>query len=111
MVLFVEMSTELMLVHVTEQEFQPFSRWHLLPLIGLTISVVSGFATKYPDICQSFLRSYLWSMSLYLCSKTYHVIQEMCESLGIWCFDIVAPHPNAGNPNTLQQVHAKSKKM
>lgn len=110
MVLFVEMSTELMLAHVTEQPFRPLFRWYLSPLVGLTIFVVA-FEGEKLELATSFVLLYLAVSSVALCYKIYTVIQEMCSSLGIWCFDIVSPHPNAGNPNSMQWARKKSKKV
>merc|ERR1712014_380105 len=88
MVLFVEMSTELMLAHVTAQQFHPF-RWQVAPLIGITIWVVI-FGNS--DVLQYWIIVYTWSSGAYLTVKCITVIHEICDVLEIWCFDIVSPH-------------------
>jgi len=87
MLLFVEMSTELMLAHVTAQSFYPW-RWQIAPLIGITIwAAIFGNSWSL----QNAIVSYTWSMGAYLIMKCTHVIREICDALEIWCFDIVTP--------------------
>ena len=90
MVLFVEMSTELMLAHVTAQEFYPW-RWQVAPLIGITVWVAM-FGNS--DVLQYWIIAYTWSMGAYLVMKCVIVIHEICDVLEIWCFDIVSPYYN-----------------
>lgn len=88
MVLFVEMSTELMLAHTTAQSFMPW-RWQLAPLIGITVWVVmlgNSEGLRYVII------AYTWIMGAYLLMKCSCIINEICNVLGIWCFDIVTPY-------------------
>jgi ethanolaminephosphotransferase len=98
MFLFVEMSTELMLAHVTAQRFLPFQRWQLLPLIVLALwTVLLGDCTNGDKITllpeQSyFLTAYTWSMGTYWLMKCVLVIREICAVLQIWCFDIVTAY-------------------
>lgn len=101
MVLFVEMSTELMLAHVTAQTFRPMGRWHLVPLVGLTAwiavmgssSLSSGSnqedSNRWVEYC---IVAYTWSLAAYLLFKINLVIREICSTLQIWCFDIVSPY-------------------
>ncbi len=89
MLLFVEMSTELMLAHVTAQAFVP--RWHILPLVALTLWVVCmGGTVEY------WIISYTWSLAAYLVFKIVLVIREICSTLQIWCFDIITPYRLTG---------------
>ncbi len=88
MALFVEMSTELMLVHTTAQTFLPW-RWQLGPLIGITCWV-AAFG-KSEGLTYAII-AYASIMNAYLLMKFGIVIQEICDVLGIWCFDIVTPH-------------------
>ena len=89
MLLFVEMSTELMLAHVTAQAFVP--RWHVIPLVVLTMVV----ALQGDVVTVSYwIVAYTWSLAAYLLFKIVLVIREICSTLQIWCFDIVTPyHP------------------
>jgi len=88
MVLFVEMSCELMLAHVTAQSFNPW-RWQVVPLIGITIWVAI-FGNS--DVLQYLIVGYAWSMGAYLTMKYVCVIHEICDVLKIWCFDITTPY-------------------
>lgn len=88
MALFVEMSTELMLAHVTAQSFHPW-RWQLAPLIGITVWV-AVFGDS--EVLQYCIVAYTWIMGAYLSIKCVFVIREICDALEIWCFDIVTPH-------------------
>jgi ethanolaminephosphotransferase len=91
MLLFVEMSTELMLAHVTSQPFTPFRRWQLLPLVGLSLWIcVVGSS----DSLGYWLVTYTAGLAAYLSFKIVSVIREMCHTLHIWCFDIVTPYPS-----------------
>jgi ethanolaminephosphotransferase len=90
MIVFVEMSTEIMLAHVTAQRFHPWGRWHVLPLVGLTLWI----AVRGNDpLLEYWIIAYTWSMGAYLIMKMVLVIHEICNTLEIWCFDIVTPHP------------------
>lgn len=97
MLLFVEMSTELMLAHVTAQPFMP--RWHVLPLVALTIWVGSmrGATVDY------WIVSYTWSLMAYLVFKIVLVIREICSTLQIWCFDIVTPYQQSDIHHRIRQ--------
>lgn len=90
MLLFVEMSTELMLAHVTSQQFYPFRRWQLLPLIVLTIW--TGTRNGSTDSIEYYLVAYTAGMAAYLSFKVVLVIREICQTLHIFCFDIVTPY-------------------
>jgi ethanolaminephosphotransferase len=93
MVLFVEMSTELMLAHVTAQSFFPW-RWQIAPLIGITFWVAmfgNGEGLKHAIVV------YTWVMGAYLLMKCSDIIREICDALDIWCFDIVTPHYQVRN--------------
>ena len=98
MLLFVEMSTELMLAHVTAQQFLPWQRWQLLPLIVLTaVTVLLGDSSNGNEIItleelSYCLTAYTWSLGSYLLMKCVLVIHEICSVLQIWCFDIVTPY-------------------
>lgn len=99
LLLFVEMSTDIMLAHVTAQTFHPSERWHLLPLMLLTVYVlVMSVLLQQPYdpwLVSYWIVAYTFGMASYLVFKIVLVIREMCTTLGIWCFDIVTPHPNA----------------
>jgi ethanolaminephosphotransferase len=93
MILFVEMTTELMLAHMTNQKFQWF-RWQLLPLAALAI-VMGTYAAIGDQLDVELIKylvgAYTWSIGAYLVMKMVLVIQESCDVLNVWCFDIVTP--------------------
>lgn len=101
--LFVEMTTALMLDHMLDTKFRPF-RWCLAPLLvwGACVVASSGvvssndnndaFAfTKDADVQDRFFRTYAFVVVVFLACKIRVVVHEMCDVLGIWCFDIVNP--------------------
>jgi len=88
MVLFVEMTTALMLAHITAQPFFPW-RWQIAPLIGIT-SWVTIFGNH--GGVQFMIIAYTYSLGAYLLVKWICVVREICDVLGIWCFDIVTPY-------------------
>lgn len=88
MVLFVEMTTALMLAHMTNQKYE-WLRWQQLPLVALTIAMLAFDIDA--DLLKYWISAYAWSMGSYLVMKAVLVIQECCTVLNIWCFDIVTP--------------------
>ena len=89
-ILFVEMTTELMLKHITKQSYQAY-RWILAPLVLLTVAVATDTWPEHFMSTSEFLMLYAGAAGMYLAMKTIVVIDEICAVLGIWCFDIVTP--------------------
>lgn len=85
-ILFVEMTTALMLAHISHQRFRPF-RWTLLPLILLTMAVVIGHGEE----SRYFWVMYMTGAGVFLLMKSVIIIHEICVILNIWCFDITTP--------------------
>jgi ethanolaminephosphotransferase len=96
--LFVEMTVELMLAHLTEQDYQP-ARWILLPLVVFTAAVMSGQVHAGKETAD-FLLMYATASATYLAFKTLVVVHEICTVLNIWCFDIVTPRTRSTNRAT-----------
>lgn len=88
---FVEMVTTLMLDHMTKSKFVAY-RHTLTPLFFLYTLVDSGVSMRYLTL---YIAIYASGLSSFLMVKAKVLIQEMCNALGIWCFDIVTPHPNS----------------
>ncbi|KAG7373461.1 CDP-alcohol phosphatidyltransferase [Nitzschia inconspicua] len=101
MILFVEMSTELMLAHVTSQPFYPWRRWQLLPLIVMTVWTMQMPSNAEATLLQYFLTAYSWSIGSYLVMKSVLVVHEICNVLQIWCFDIVMPYRHGGGTSMI----------
>ena len=87
-VLFVEMTTSLMLDHMTGQRFK-WLRWQQLPLVGIVLAL--ALFNIDTDIMSYWVSAYAWSIGAYLVMKMVLVIQECCDVLNVWCFDIVTP--------------------
>lgn len=79
--LFCEMTTQLMLDHMTSCHFQPL-RLCLLPFLFF-------FVLNYEQ--EDMLLAYTVAMAIHMFMKVRIVIWEICQLLRIWCFDIVTP--------------------
>lgn len=95
-ILFVEMTTALMLAHVSNEFYTSF-RWTLLPLVVLAFLMAlpgsldsSGFLFFFSSP-QEYLIAYTYGAAVFLIMKTAVIIHEISSLLGIWCFDIVTP--------------------
>ena len=102
--LFVEQTTQLMLDHMVEEDFGLFKRWSLMPLVVLVGGMMvhgrrtnggdaSGVALSV-DAMDAIVLAYTTGLWVYLAFKIRVAVYEICDVLGIWCFDIVTPHPN-----------------
>ncbi|GFH59100.1 hypothetical protein CTEN210_15576 [Chaetoceros tenuissimus] len=89
-VCFVESVTGLMLDHMTRQKFDPF-RVTLVPIFILYYIV--DLELSMQQISQ-FMMIAACGMSSFVMLKSYRLVGEICDALGIWCFDITTPHPN-----------------
>jgi ethanolaminephosphotransferase len=108
MLLFVEMSTDIMLAHVTAQPFNPY-RWQMAPLLLLTMWVVLVGNNIEPY--QYWILVYTWTMFAYLTMKCSLVIHEVCVVLEIWCFDIITPHRKRKSRSSSCSYPGKATKM
>lgn len=86
--LFVEMVTRLMLDHTSGEKFQPF-RKVLVPLF-LIHCIVGDMYFMYSQV-DRFIWWYTAFLFVYSAFTFKIVINEICDLLGIWCFDIVTP--------------------
>jgi ethanolaminephosphotransferase len=113
-ILFVEMTTALMLQHTTHQPYPSF-RWILVPLVLLTVWVLLCSSANDDDSSSSttttqhfgftiseYLLVYTAVAGTYLVLKTKILIHEICIVLNVWCFDIVTPRPPS-RPQLQQQ--------
>jgi len=91
--LFVEQTTQLMLDHMVEGKFSAF-RWAMLPQVALAVAMAAGvvFSNEAVDV---FFIAYTTGLWVYLALKLKVHVYEICDVLGIWCFDIVSPHPKS----------------
>mmetsp|Transcript_30711 Transcript_30711/g.45784 ORF Transcript_30711/g.45784 Transcript_30711/m.45784 type:complete len:468 (-) Transcript_30711:608-2011(-) len=101
-VLFVEMVTQLMLDHVTEEKYNPY-RIALVPLVLFTFLIVGrevmGVVDMMNDrVVDDYLLSYTVGVTVYLLCKIRILIHELCAELNIWCFDIVTPRNATTTP-------------
>ena len=92
-ILFVEMTTDLMLKHMTKQRYQSI-RLVMIPLVAFTIMVsIHVWPNSYITIDQ-FLLMYTSIAGSYLAIKSIVLIHEMCIVLNIWCFTVGPRTPN-----------------
>jgi hypothetical protein len=94
--LFVEQTTQLMLDHMVEEEFLVTKRFSLYPLVALAAVMVGcdGHVSRFmsAQAFDAFLLAYTTGLWVYLAFKIRVLIYEICDVLGIWCFDIVTPY-------------------
>jgi ethanolaminephosphotransferase len=100
--LFVEMTVDLMMAHMTMQTYTAL-RWPLLPLLVLTSMVVSGYWQAGRETAD-FLLVYTSAVATYLVFKTVVTVHEISSLLNIWCFDITTKR----QPSTRPENHHKS---
>ena len=93
--LFTEQTTQLMLDHIVEENYEVHKRWSLLPQVILAGSMLTGKALHL-EILDTILFVYTTGLWVYLIFKIRVQIFEICDVLGIWCFDIITPHPKKG---------------
>ena len=91
--LFTEMTTQLMLDHMVEENFEVRKRWCLFPQVILAASLMMGVSTLSIDLLDTILLVYTTGLWVYLAFKIRVQIYEICDVLGIYCFDIVTRHP------------------
>ena len=88
-VLFVDMTTELQLRHMTGERYE-WRRWMLFPLI-LFAGTVSLADLKSSRMTDDFLLAYSSVCIGFMLLKIVIVIHEVSTVLNLWCFDIVTP--------------------
>ncbi|KAL3799807.1 hypothetical protein HJC23_010457 [Cyclotella cryptica] len=97
--LFVEQTTQLMLDHMVEEEFLITKRFGLYPLVALATLMVGcdGHVSKFISVqaLDACLLAYTTGLWVYLAFKIRVLIYEICDVLGIWCFDIVTPYESS----------------
>lgn len=96
--LFVEITTVLMLDHMTHQKCWPF-RWTLALLLAYAVLFYfldnggsSSGLMQDVTVQDNFILSYTVGITVFLIFKIRLIIYEICNLLGIWCFDIVTPY-------------------
>jgi len=89
--LFTEQTTQLMLDHMIKDNFEIRKRWCLLPPVFL--AVMMGVGSVSSSSVDTILLVYTTGLWVYLAFKIRVQLYEICDVLGIWCFDILTPHP------------------
>ncbi|KAL7543176.1 hypothetical protein ACHAXR_012470 [Thalassiosira sp. AJA248-18] len=90
--LFTEQTTQLMLAHMVEEGYEFRNRWPLFPPLFLTVAMMAGLSVPAEHL-DTLIFVYTTGLWVYLAFKIRVHIYEICDVLGIWCFDIVTPHP------------------
>lgn len=89
--LFTEQTTQLMMDHMVEEEYKVGERWCMIPLVFLAVYIMTGLSSmQVVDGALFIYTAVLWA---YLTFKISIQICEICDVLGIYCFDIVTVHP------------------
>ena len=91
--LFTEMTTQLMLDHMVEENFEVRKRWCLFPQVILAACLMLGVSALSIELLDTILLVYTTGLWVYLAFKIRVQIYEICDVLGIYCFDIVTQHP------------------
>ena len=86
--IFFDQVTAMMLNHMSCVKYNPF-RKELLPLVIFAV-IIEKLSN---DLKDQYILLYTVALLLYISIKTKQIVQEICTYLGIWCFDIVTPHP------------------
>ncbi len=84
--LFVDLVTTLMLDHMTGKDFRAF-RKILIPFFCILALAMSSIDVDVTEL----VKTYLISAATYMALRLSVVTSEICEALGIWCFDITTP--------------------
>ena len=93
--LFAEQTTQMMLDHMGDEEFEVRQRWPLFPYVLLAGWMMMTGSVFSANTLDAILLAYTTGLWVYLAFKFSVQISEMCDVLGIWFFDIVTPHPKA----------------
>ncbi|KAL3811577.1 hypothetical protein ACHAXA_006862 [Cyclostephanos tholiformis] len=89
--LFTEQTTQLMMDHMVEEEYEVGQRWCMIPHVFLAVYIMTGLSSM--QIVDTALLVYTSGLWVYLAFKISVQIWEICDVLGIYCFDIVTVHP------------------
>jgi len=96
---FVEMVCGLMLDHMLHKPFKKI-RSSMIPFYALAATL--WFSNNVTPVitssgAETFLHMYLAGAASHLAFKLAVVVEEICEALDIWCFDIVTPRGTRAN--------------
>jgi len=89
--LFTEQTTQLLLCHVVGENYNLRDRWCLFPPVCL--AVMMACVPILPESVDTLLLTYTFFIWVHLAFKVRVQLYEICDVLGIWCFDIVTPYP------------------
>jgi ethanolaminephosphotransferase len=105
--IFTEQTTQLMLDHIVEENYFVTKRWSLFPQLILAGSMAMGRSFS-SDVLDTILFVYTTGLWVYLVFKIRVQIFEICDVLGIWCFDITTLHPKR-QLDTVDETAKKTK--
>jgi ethanolaminephosphotransferase len=106
--LFTEQTTQLMMDHMVEEEYIVGDRWCMIPQVFLAVYIMTGLSSVH--VVDGALYIYTAVLWAYLAFKISIQICEICDVLGIYCFDIVTVHPKKIMVVGEESVGATSKK-
>jgi len=90
--LFTEHTTQLMMNHMVDEKYEWSERWCVFPQVFLAVWIMTGVSSN--ETLDSILFLYTTLLWVYLAFKISVQVSEICDALGIFCFDIVTVHPN-----------------
>lgn len=96
--LFVEMTTALMLDHIGQTKYQP-RRAALIPSFVIILALNGGKDNGLlsDEDLDRYLLIYTVTVIVSTSLKCMILINEICCVLGVYCFDIISPHPLANS--------------
>ena len=89
--LFTEQTTQLMMDHMVEEVYEVHNRWCLLPQMLVAVWMIAGLSYS-AETLDALLFVYTTGVWVYLGFKIRVYIYEICDVLGIFCFDISTPY-------------------
>lgn len=89
--LFVEQVTQLMLDHMVEENFEVRRRFVMIPQVGIAVMMMMEGMHISTQALDTFFLVYTTGLWVYLTFKVRLQVYEICDVLGIYCFDIVTP--------------------
>jgi hypothetical protein len=76
---------------MVDEKYVWSERWCVFPQVFLAIWIMTGVSSN--ETLDSILFLYTILLWVYLAFKISVQISEICDVLGIYCFDIVTVHP------------------
>ena len=113
--LFVEQVTQLMLDHMVEENFEVRRRFVMIPQVCIAATMMMEGMHISTQAVDTFFLVYTTGLWVYLAFKVRLQVYEICDALGIYCFDIVTPRKSKNEMNANEilgtTIPSESKKV